>query len=244
MPSSRKRSTSASYSNYAASIATESSVIEHYHDFDDYDSTVLNDYKYSAHERVPGAVLRLLSPEGARKLHVLDLGCGTGLSSEAFLRQCHHHVTGVDVSPQMLEQAESRGLDELLLSGVDEAVALLHKTQRRFDAIVILGVMEFVREPAALLRQIAPLLRPDGRLGLAVPDKQPEATERQWEILTHELEPMREALTAAGLTLEWSESFLGYDLGSSKVGYQGMVWKAAAAGGESAAGAATAFTPT
>ena len=230
-----------SYSDYAASIATESSVVEHYHDFDDYDSTVLNDYKYSAHERVPGAVLRLLSPEAApRKLRVLDLGCGTGLSSEAFLRQHRHHVTGVDVSPQMLEQAESRGFDELLLSGVDEAVALLHKTQRRFDAIVMLGVMEFVREPAALLRQIAPLLEPDGRLGLAVPDKQPEATERHWEILTHELEPMKEALTAAGLTLEWSESFLGYDLGSSKVGYKGMVWHSPA--GQQVAEAAPAST--
>ena len=232
-------SKSKSYSDYAASIAAESSIVEHYHDFDDYDSTVLTDYKYSAHERVPGAVLRLLSPESApRKLRVLDLGCGTGLSSEAFLRQHRHHVTGVDVSPQMLKQAESRGFDELLLSGVDEAVALLQKTQRSFDAIVMLGVMEFVREPAALLRQIAPLLQPDGRLGLAVPDKQPEATERHWEILTHELEPMKEALSAAGLSLEWSEAFLGYDLGSSKVGYQGMVWKAPAA--EQAAEAAPA----
>ena len=73
-----------------------------------------------------------------------------------------------------------------------------------------------------------------------MPDKQPEATERHWEILTHELEPMKEALTAAGLTLEWSESFLGYDLGSSKVGYKGMVWHSPA--GQQVAEAAPAST--
>ena len=37
----------------------------------------------------------------------VDLGCGTGLSGEAF-RDCVGHLTGVDLSPAMLEKARMR----------------------------------------------------------------------------------------------------------------------------------------
>jgi SAM-dependent methyltransferase len=60
-----------------------------------------------------GAILALLPPPPAR---LLDLGCGTGWTSVFFAR-VGYEVVGVDISPDMIDQAEANraqaGLDRL-----------------------------------------------------------------------------------------------------------------------------------
>jgi SAM-dependent methyltransferase len=55
-----------------------------------------------------GAIMRLLPPPPAR---ILDLGCGTGWTS-LFLGRRGYHVTGVDISTDMLAAAEALRRDE------------------------------------------------------------------------------------------------------------------------------------
>lgn len=66
--------------------------------------------------RTPSLLAALLHSAGilpARRLRVLDLGCGTGLSGVA-LAPFASRLEGLDLSPRMLEEAARRGLYDVL----------------------------------------------------------------------------------------------------------------------------------
>ena len=65
--------------------------------------------------RMSERALELLSlPPSSPPLHLLDIGCGSGLSGEA-LTEAGHYWTGVDISPAMLGVALSREVEGDLL---------------------------------------------------------------------------------------------------------------------------------
>lgn len=74
---------------------------------DDFDHHLQNVLQY----RAPQLLLAALDQAGllAREMDVLDLGCGTGLCGP-LLRPYARVLAGVDLSPQMLEQARRRGV--------------------------------------------------------------------------------------------------------------------------------------
>jgi SAM-dependent methyltransferase len=92
---------------------------------------------------------------------VLDLGCGTGELARA-LAAAGLRVTGCDISPQMLLRA-ARDRD-----GCAGWVRLEPDWRRlpfasaAFDVVVAASVLEYVAEPAAVLRECARVLRPGG----------------------------------------------------------------------------------
>ncbi|MCZ9345832.1 class I SAM-dependent methyltransferase, partial [Streptomyces sp. TRM76130] len=100
----------------------------------------------------------------ARTADVLDLGCGTG--SLALLAAGQgHRVTGVDLSPAMLERARVKlaGRDALLLTGDAAAPPV---GERRFDVVLVRHVLWTLPDPGRVLRRWRELLRPGGRLVL------------------------------------------------------------------------------
>ena len=80
--------------------------------------------------RVPERLGELLDPvlEDRSNLSILDLGCGTGLSG-LMLRRRARHLTGVDLSPEMVEKARARGIYDRLEVG--EITAMAGPRQRR-----------------------------------------------------------------------------------------------------------------
>jgi SAM-dependent methyltransferase len=102
---------------------------------------------------------------------VLDAGCGTGLLSLALLdRGCE--VTSVDHDPAMVTVTN----DTLHRGGFPEVEAarlsLEHLDElgsRRFDTIYCCDVVEHVEDDGLAVRQLAALLRLDGRLVITVP---------------------------------------------------------------------------
>jgi ubiquinone/menaquinone biosynthesis C-methylase UbiE len=95
---------------------------------------------------------------------VLDVGCGTG---NAALRaaQAGGHVTGVDLTPELLVEARrlanDAGLDIEYLEGDAEALPVADES---FDAVVsVMGVMFAPRHRVAA-GELARVLRPGGRL--------------------------------------------------------------------------------
>ena len=81
----------------------------------------------------------------------LDLGCGTGLSGAAFKDICMH-LTGVDVSDDMLEKARMKGIYDILV--VDEIVRFLNTTAARYDLVILADVLIYLGDLQPTLASI------------------------------------------------------------------------------------------
>ena len=125
-----------------------------------YDDHLTRTLKYRAPEFVACALQTTIgSQEG---LEVLDLGCGTGLSG-AVLGQFAARLTGVDLSPSMLEVARSRGhYDELRC--VDLIEFMHGATPSSFDLITAVDVLNYVGSLGPVFEGVARLLRAGGTL--------------------------------------------------------------------------------
>jgi SAM-dependent methyltransferase len=99
--------------------------------------------------------LRLLGPGPGR---LVDVGCGGGSHMLAFA-QAGWSAVGVDVSEAQLALARARGC-EVVKARAEE----LPFADASFDAAVSMWTHADVDDYAAVLREVARVLRPDGRL--------------------------------------------------------------------------------
>lgn len=93
--------------------------------FDDYSSyyeSALASLGYRAPEHLR-ALLERVSPEARAPLDILDLGCGTGLSGDAFKGLAvGARLDGIDLSPRMIDEARKRAIYTDLIVGDFETV--------------------------------------------------------------------------------------------------------------------------
>jgi predicted TPR repeat methyltransferase len=102
-----------------------------YRDFaDHYDTLMRDDLGYQGPERMHDAIKGVIGE--ARGLRILDLGCGSGLAGLR-LKPFAGHLTGIDLSPEMLALAKARGLYDRL--EVAEITDWLEHADERFDII-------------------------------------------------------------------------------------------------------------
>ncbi|MFJ7219491.1 class I SAM-dependent methyltransferase [Amycolatopsis sp. NPDC098790] len=106
----------------------------------------------------------------AGPLRVLDAGCGPGVLA-ARMGRAGHEVSGVDLSPGMLEQARAA----VAAAGVDAEFKQgeLHELDRAFpagsfDLVLCHCVIEYVDDVPAALAGLRRMLAPGGRLSLLV----------------------------------------------------------------------------
>jgi len=95
--------------------------------------------------------------------HVLDVATGTGLVARELLRR-GFTVTGLDQSPQMLEQARGRfGGRVELVEGSAEALPF---PDGSFDHLTFTYLLRYVDDPAAALHELTRVVRPRGTLAM------------------------------------------------------------------------------
>ena len=108
--------------------------------------------------------------------HVLDVGCGGGILSEA-LTAAGAEVTGIDLAPRVLEVArlhlhESNHKVDYREISVE---ALAVEIPAAFDAISCMEMLEHVPDPGSVIQSCATLLKPGGRLFLSTLNRTPLA---------------------------------------------------------------------
>ena len=155
---------------------------------------------------------------------VLDLGCGTGELAKA-IATSGLRATGCDISPEMLHRAaaadQARAVDWVQL---DPGWQVLPFGSGAFDAVVASSVLEYVDEPAAVLRECSRVLRPGGVLLCTVPN--PHHPIRRLELVLS-LVGQVPTVRAAGRRWPRVDGYLTY-LRISRHRHSSRWWRAAA----------------
>lgn len=124
-----------------------------------------------------GFVAERLALPGAR---VADVGCGGGLLSEA-LAKAGANVTAIDLAPEVIEVAKLHLYEANTVRPSPLAVdyrlcssrELAEREPGTFDAVCCMELIEHVPDPAALIGDLATLLKPGGRLFLSTLNRTP-----------------------------------------------------------------------
>lgn len=124
----------------------------------------LRDLGYQTPGALARAVLPLL-PRG-RRARVLDLGCGTGLLGVE-LAAAGAEITGVDLSAEMLRQAQARGVYARLIKG-DLVEQLRSASAGSLDAVLAADVFVYLGDLDAAFESAAHALAPGGVFAFSV----------------------------------------------------------------------------
>jgi len=108
--------------------------------------------------------MRLLDVK--RNDHVLEVGIGTGLNLPLYPTHCH--ITGIDLSEEMLEKAQDKiielGLISVTLKVMDATVMDFGDSE--FDSAVATYTISAVPDPVGVLREMRRVVKPGGSIVL------------------------------------------------------------------------------
>ena len=106
---------------------------------------------------------------------VLDLGCGGGLLSEA-MAQSGAHVTGIDLSPDLIACAQQHARqNQLDIEYHQRGIAKQAEDSKRFPLITCLEMLEHVDHPDQILQYCAECLSDSGTLIVSTLNRTPKA---------------------------------------------------------------------
>ncbi|HEV8530782.1 MAG TPA: class I SAM-dependent methyltransferase [Methylomirabilota bacterium] len=101
-----------------------------------------------------------------RNDHVLEVGIGTGLNLPLYPTHCH--ITGIDLSEEMLEKAQDKiielGLISVTLKVMDATVMDFGESE--FDSAVATYTISAVPDPVGVLREMRRVVKPGGNIVL------------------------------------------------------------------------------
>ncbi len=113
----------------------------------------------------PGRQTAVELVENISGMHVLEVGVGTGLSLPLYPKQVR--VTGIDISPHMLEKAKElvveeklQNVDDLLVMNAEE----MDFEDNSFDCVVAMYVATVVPSPKKFVDEMKRVCKPGGKI--------------------------------------------------------------------------------
>ena len=139
---------------------TRQDKVQHHYDSvaDVYDHYYDHRRGRSYHTHVSSQLMRPL-PRGGR---LLDIGCGTGLFVEKFIKTGGTAV-GLDISRKMISRAQWRCPTSDFIVGTGEKIPF---SDNSFEAISSLLVFSYVKDPLAMLKESFRVLKPGGVISI------------------------------------------------------------------------------
>jgi predicted TPR repeat methyltransferase len=124
---------------------------------------VYNDLVGNWEYQCPWKVARILQNYVSPDQPILDAGCGTGLVGQALSSVGYQNLSGIDISADMLEQAEATGCyRELQVQDLSQPPYAF--PDRSFAAIACIGVFFLIADPFPVLQEFCRLVQPQGYL--------------------------------------------------------------------------------
>lgn len=158
----------------------------------------------------------------AGQWRALDAGCGTGLCGP-LLRPWARHLTGVDLSPGMVDKARQRGsYDELVVA---ELTAFLTERPASYDLIASTDTLIYFGNLESVLNAAAHALHPVGWLAFTVEQATGETAPNGFRLnqsgrYSHTADYVQRTLTASGLKLRaMAPAALRLEAGEPVAGY-------------------------
>lgn len=130
---------------------------------DDYDGHMVDELGYIAPRRSAERLIDHLPDRGAE---VLDIGCGTGLTSELLAAQGYGRVDGIDLTPAMLAKAAGRGIYRRLVRA--DLTRPLDLPDACYDGMVSSGTFTCGHVGAEPFGELVRLLRPGGVMSVCI----------------------------------------------------------------------------
>jgi predicted TPR repeat methyltransferase len=133
-------------------------VVEHFDAFaDGFDAQLAGVLGYDIPEKIRAFLQTVAAP--GRLYDVLDAGCGTGLCGP-LLRGLARRLTGVDLSPKMLELAGRREIYDHLVR--EDLITFLERSPGCFDLLVAADVLVYLGDLAPFFAAVSVAVRPGG----------------------------------------------------------------------------------
>jgi len=121
--------------------------------FDDYAERFNDSLVQSLQYKLPFMIKDIIQKVSDKSIYskTIDLGCGTGLSGRG-LREISEHLSGIDISENMISKADDLDIYDNLYAG--DIAEVLNSLQENFDLFVALDVLIYVGDVESIFRTV------------------------------------------------------------------------------------------
>lgn len=113
--------------------------------------------------------IHFLLDEKGKYSNVLDIGCGTGVITASVKERLRTKMTGIDISPEMIEYCKSKykGMNINFFEG---NILDLNFPDRQFDLVLTVSLIEWISDYEKAISEVSRLLATGGQWIVSIPN--------------------------------------------------------------------------